>query len=89
MQIGKTKHELELFEVLKRLDAEGWRVVDLKGKSPDAVATKDGKLIAIEVLGMIKTKSKTYKHNWSYSGKKKLYERLGFDELKIFTFERN
>jgi hypothetical protein len=89
MQIGKSQHEKELCQILNKMKSEGWKTVDLKAKSPDAVATKHGKLIAIEVLGVDKTKGKGYNHSWTYAGKKNLYERLGFDELKIFTFERS
>jgi Holliday junction resolvase len=88
MQIGKSRHEVELSKTLEGLRSDGWKVVNLKGKSPDAVATRDGELIAIEVLGMVKVAKHTYEHSWTYKGKRQLYEHLGFDELKIFTFER-
>ena len=85
MNTGNEQHGLLLNETIRELEAEGWRVVDLKGKSPDAVAAKDGKLIAIEVLGQSWTK-KGWKGNWTFRSKKANYSM--FDDVLIKVFRR-
>jgi len=47
---GGIEHEMMLREYIRELEEEGYRVIDLKAKTPDAIAIKDGKIIAIEVL---------------------------------------
>lgn len=44
------KHEDRLTEAIEEMRSQGYRVIRLNGKSPDAIAMKDGKLIAVEVL---------------------------------------
>jgi len=74
-RIGGTAHEAE---------QRGYKVIDLKGKSPDAIAFKDGKAICIEVLPAYYSKNKeSYVSNWTYSGKTTVYGNLGFDALDI------
>jgi Holliday junction resolvase len=88
MMVGKTgnnRHESKLVEVIKELEGKGFRVVKLCGKSPDAIATRDGKIIAIEVIGKYGKKRK-YKltGGWTIIGKKRNYSM--FDDVLIFTF---
>ena len=45
------EHELAVQEKVHELEAEGWRTFKLDRKSPDAIAIKDGNVIAIEILG--------------------------------------
>lgn len=98
MRRGSKQHEEELKKAILELQNEGYRVIDLNGVSPDAIAIKDGKIVAIEVLGkcwrkcankFAKEKGLTgYWHgSWTHRGKSKLYSM--FDEVKIFTFKRN
>ena len=47
---GGQEHERKLREMCDGLRSKGWAVVELNGKSPDAVASKDGRMIAVEVL---------------------------------------
>jgi len=52
---GKEKHEKALQEKLKELETEGWKVINLHAKSPDGIAVKDEKIVAVEILQRIKT----------------------------------
>lgn len=83
--IGKERHEKKLTEIIEELKQKGYHVVRLDGKSPDAVATKDGKLIAVEVLGKY-GKRRNYKlaGGHTIAGKKRNYKM--FDDVLVFTF---
>jgi hypothetical protein len=92
MRRGSKQHEDELRKTIASLEKEGYRVIDLCGYSPDAIAIKDGKIIAVEVLGKQWRKSPTgnaeqLHAGWTHSGKKKQY--MMFDDLKIVTFVRS
>jgi Holliday junction resolvase len=93
---GNEKHEVRLMEKIKELELDGWRVVNLHGKSPDAIAVKNGKIVAVEILKKIKTERKNPeiakkkgKFKWSFAGgftlasKRSNYDM--FDEV-IFGF---
>lgn len=84
-KVGKELHESRLKEVIAELMEKGYHVVQLDGKSPDAVATKDGKLIAVEVIGKY-GKERNYKlrSGWTFAGKKREYNM--FDDVLIYTF---
>ena len=43
-------HEDCLKAFCARLAADGYHVVETHGKIPDAIATKDGKLVAVELI---------------------------------------
>lgn len=49
-KVWKQKHEEALDLKIKELELSGWRVVNLHGKSPDAIAVKDNRIVAIEIL---------------------------------------
>ena len=49
-KVGGKKHEARLSDTIESLSRAGFRVVRLDGKSPDAIATRDGKIYAVEVL---------------------------------------
>ena len=49
-KIGSQAHEEKLDETKNDLEKEGWRVTKLHGKSPDAIAVKNNKIIAVEIL---------------------------------------
>jgi hypothetical protein len=83
-RIGKEAHELELEKAKREYLEKGYKVIDLKGKSPDAIAFKDGKAVCIEILPALYSRRKySYVSNWTYSGKVATYSNLGFDELDI------
>jgi len=72
---GDLDHNKALGVKVKELELEGWRVVKLNGKSPDAIAVKDNKIVAIEILKKIKTKRKNQamakkkgSFKWSFAG---------------------
>lgn len=86
MKKGKEEHEALLKKTIRELEAEGWRVVDLEGKSPDAVAAKDGKIIAVEILGQRWIPGTGWKQRWTYKAKKENYSM--FDDVVIKVFKR-
>jgi len=83
---GSLQHEIAVIDEIQKLMNDGWRVVNLKGLSPDAIAAKNGKLIAIEVLGLDYRKGRGWHRNWTYKSKKEMYSM--FDEVIIKTFRR-
>lgn len=85
-RIDNKKHEELLIEVRNELINDGYRVIRLYGRSPDAIAIKDNKIIAVEVLG-ITYRHNEYKKGWTYTQKRKDYDM--FDEVLIKTFVRN
>jgi hypothetical protein len=79
------RHENRLTEVIDELKGKGFHVIRLNGKCPDAIATKEGKLIAVEVIGKW-GKERRYRltGGWTYTGKKRTYSM--FDDVMIFDF---
>lgn len=74
-KVGGPRHEAALQEKIKELEQTGWRVINLHGKSPDAIAVKDDKIIAVEILRKIKSERKNLdlarkkgKFKWSFAG---------------------
>ena len=62
---GRKEHDKAVVKLCERLRKDGYRIVILR-YTPDAVAVKDGRLIAIEVLkrsskGKVKIKREEYK----------------------------
>jgi len=72
MRIGKEKHEKILEDTINKLKKEGYKTICLDGKSPTAVAVKDGVSYAVCILGRTKnkngrwkrTKTITYLEDW-------------------------
>jgi len=87
MRIGGKLHELELKKTIQKLRNQGFRVVNLQGLSPDAIAVKNGKIIAVEVLGYHwrEKPRKEWHAGWTHRGKRRAYSM--FDEVLIFTFK--
>lgn len=82
---GNEEHEKILKETINEYEQGGWRVIDLEGKSPDAIATKDNKIIAIEILGK-SYKNGKWKKSHTTTEKEDIYYM--FDEVVIKTFIR-
>lgn len=74
---GSLIHEETLQEEIKKHVREGFRVIDLNGKSPDAIVI-DFKNKQIGVIDAMKRKT-----NWHQKQKKELYLGLGFDTVRI------
>jgi hypothetical protein len=83
---GGDEHKVREKQVMDEYGSRGWKVINLHGSSPDLIASKDGNIIAIEVLGINLTR-RGKRHSWTYEGKMERYKRLGFDDVKIETFE--
>ena len=76
--------------VISDFETKGYRVIRLNHKSPDAIAVKDDKIYAIEILGVTHIKdgkSIRNRKNWAWSEKQNLYSM--FDGLMIKTFFYN
>lgn len=84
----KSQHELELKNCIKEFRDKGWRVIDMKRKSPDAIALKNNKLIIIEIVGATKTNNT----KWHTSKTKKHYNEVWCDfdavVLKHFYYSK-
>ena len=82
------RHEQALQEEINRLKSLGFKVINLEEKSPDAIAIKDGKVYAVEVLGISYYKKKRqWKGTFSIRQKRLIYHM--FDGLFIKNFTRN
>lgn len=49
-KIGIFEHERTLNEEVMRLELDGWRIIKLHGKLPDALAIKENKIVVVEIL---------------------------------------
>ena len=85
-------HMEKIKETIKELRKEGYRAIDLENKSPDVIALKDGKIFAVEILGMQYRKKRRrngkitgWHRGWSIKSKKQIYHM--FDEVIIRTFK--
>ena len=89
--LGNDIHELELDKFIKELESEGYRVIKLNGKSPDAVAVRikenNLEISAVEALGSQYYKNKGWKKSWTWAGKQRIYSM--FDEVLIRVFKRD
>lgn len=80
-------HIEEVKKTKKQLEKKGYRVIDLENKSPDLIAVKNNKIIAVEVLGLqYNSKKKYWKKKFTYKSKKFVYRM--FDDVFITTFKR-
>ncbi len=87
MKMESQQHIDKLKEVIKELEDKGYRVIDLEMKSPDAIALKDNKLYAVEVLGRQYDMKRGYwKKKFTIKSKKEIYHM--FDGMIIRTFKR-
>ena len=84
---GSLQHMKAVHKNIAELEKKGYRVIDLQGKSPDAIALKDEKIIAVEILGRQYKKGKGWKKKWTHAQKKKNYDM--FDDVIIFSFRRH
>lgn len=81
-------HEKTLKEFILKLESEGYRVLDLERKCPDAIALKDGKIYAVEVLGRQYKKGKGWKKKWTQNSKKNIYHMFDDIIIKDFKYEQ-
>ena len=51
---GSPEHEMTLEKKLLELEKEGWKTINLHGKSPDGIAVKNGKIAAVEILKKVR-----------------------------------
>jgi len=75
-------HKIAIVDYLKELEKEGWKTINLKGKSPDGIAVKDGKVVAVEVMTYKKHSSRKYLTNQKKS------DYFMFDDVLIRFIER-
>jgi len=93
---GGEKHEIVLESKLKKLNEEGWKTINLHGKSPDGIAVKNNKIYAVEILQKIRVERKNpiiikrkgrwkskYAGGYTLASKKSNYDM--FDDV-IFDF---
>ncbi len=86
--VESQQHMDKLKEVIEELRGNGYKVIDLENKSPDAIALKDNKLYAVEVLSkQYDMKRGRWKKKFTIKKKKEIYHM--FDGLIIRTFKLN
>lgn len=88
-KIGNELHEDSLKERIKEFEKKGFRMINLGGKSPDAIGVKQGGkdilLVAIDVVSAY-TKKPGAKQSYFCKQKQSLYKGLGFDDVFIFEY---
>lgn len=95
MTMNANLHETLLYEELKSLKEQGWRVMDIRHTLPDAIViSPDGKVIAVEILGRkkrIDTKGRSKGYQWdggkNVNLKRWLYQN--YDDIIFVLFDRN
>ena len=88
MKIGNELHEEKIEETSKEYESLGYKVINLKGRSPDLIAFKNGKAICIEVLAKRYSKKKySWVSNWTYKSKQQAYSNMGFDRIEIIDYK--
>lgn len=85
---GSQEHEDTLFEFVKELRENGYHVILLQDKSPDAIAVKDDKIYAVESLGFTYVKGIGKRRNWTWSQKKATYSMFDGLLVKQFMYKR-
>ena len=82
------EHEDGLTSAILELEAKGFKVQRMNRKIPDAVAYKDGKFYAVEMMGQKWTPNKGWEvlriglcWNYYFQIEKKLKQRRGVDEF--------
>lgn len=83
---GSQQHEMEVEKTIKKLEKEGWKVINTKGVIPDAIAIKNNKCVAIEVLGISYRKNKGWHRSWTVKNKTDTYSM--YDDVIIEVFKR-
>lgn len=91
MPLGNKLHEQELAKYTKELENQGYRVIKLNGKSPDAIAVKldennNLEIAAVEALSSQWKKGKGWKKQWTVKAKQANYSM--FDKVLIHAFRR-
>ncbi len=88
-KIGNELHEASLKERIQEYEKKGYKIIDLNGKSPDAIGVKneDGRIIfiALDVVSAY-TKKAGAKQNYFCKQKESLYKGLGFDRVFVFEY---
>lgn len=79
------EHERKLKETIDDLKKQGYNVIDLERKSPDAIAVKANKIYAVEVLSFRWVAKRGWHNSWTYKSKKKDYNM--FDGIIFKTFK--
>lgn len=74
------QHRRAFLEYLDELEKDGWKVIDLQNKSPDGIALKDNKIVAVEII----LSSQTGK----YTSKTKKKEYSMFDDVLVRIVKR-
>ena len=86
---GSIEHEEALKQLIQEYEAIDYKIIDLGGKSPDAIGViiKNGApiLVALDVVSA-DTKRIQAKQNYFCKQKQQLYEGLGFDQVIIHQY---
>lgn len=86
---GSPLHEAHLKLAKQELEKDGAKVILLHGSCPDGIVLKEGKLIALDVIGRHwSDKKHAFNRSWTVKGKRQQYlDVLGFEDLIIREFQ--
>ena len=87
MRIGNEKHEKILSETINQLQDEGYKVINLDGKSPTCIAFKNNKTTAISILGRKRNLSGKWKRTKTITELENHYHM--FDNIVRILYDSN
>lgn len=74
-------HQKILYKLLNDLDAQGFHTIDMTGCVPDAIAVKDNKIYAIEVLTRTGSEHNNNTDQFNIRKKEVKYNLYGYDDI--------
>lgn len=80
------QHKKVIEEIVQHLERSGIHAINAYNKRPDIIATKDGKIIAVEIISRRMTK-KGFKSSHSSNMKIKYYSM--YDEVIVYEFTKD
>ncbi len=82
------EHEKELGKLMRKLRKEGYNVIKTYHKIPDAIACKDGKIYAVEMMGQKWSSNKKWKNKHSKAEKERDYSNFDGLLFGIFRYKK-
>jgi hypothetical protein len=85
---GMKQHQDTIVSYLVELESLGFHTVNCHGKAPDAIAVKDNKIYAVEIMGFSSIPKKGWEQLPSIKAKKDNYDSFDGILFKIFKKDK-
>ena len=80
--------EEKLNKYIKELEQQGFRIINLERRKPDAIAIKDNKVYAVKMVGKRYKEGKGWSADITKTAYKKRYTMFDGIKSKDFRFDR-